>query len=102
MIELQSLHEKGARDHVSIRQAASPSSFVGQGVLPLRTHLGNIEIFFLKQGPYWMLEMTGAGTTSEIFEQVCSSVRRLLTYLTGVRFDSDHCKLSTILGACGR
>jgi hypothetical protein len=65
--------------------------FVGQYLLPLDVPAGKVDVFFLKDGPFWVVEMSGEGVTAEIFTRVGTETRRLLTYLTGIRLDSDQC-----------
>ena len=69
---------------------------VAMALLPLSVSGVVLDIFYLKEGPYLVVEARpGSGGPLELgrFHEIAGAARLLLTYLTGERFDAESCEV---------
>lgn len=62
--------------------------------LPLRTDQVEVDVFFIKEGPFVVLEMAIESDSTDDQEKAKTAIgaaRQMLTYLTGTPLDADGC-----------
>lgn len=59
--------------------------------LPLVMGERHVDVFFLKEGPYLILESQDPDLTLATFRTLSGGVRSFLSYLTGQRLDGESC-----------
>lgn len=77
------------------RRLVFPRGGAATAYLPLTVAGAALDIYYLKEGPFLVLEAS-ADIDAKRYREITGAARLLLTYLTGERFDADSCDVVAV------